>query len=65
MHVFALTIDHRYISRTFLMVTVQSKVAGVKLLKHAPAMGQFEAALGKMIKPHSKCWKNGLENALF
>ena len=47
MHVFAMTIDHRYSSKTFLAITVQSKVAGVKLLKHAPAMGQVKAAPGK------------------
>ena len=35
MHVFAMTIEHRYSSKTFLAVTVQSKVAVVKLLKHA------------------------------
>ena len=39
-----MTIDHRYSSRTFLAVTVQSKVAGVKLVKHALPMGQVEAA---------------------
>ena len=46
--VFAMTIDHRYSSRTFLVVTVQSEVAGVKLLKHDPAMGQVEAAPGQV-----------------
>ena len=49
MHVFAMTIDHRYSSKTFLAITVQSKVAGVKLLKHAPAMGQVEAAPGQVV----------------
>ena len=35
MYVFAMTIDHRYSSKTFLAATVQSKVVVVKLLKHA------------------------------
>ena len=52
-----MTIDHRYSSRTFLVLTVQSKVAGVKLLKHAPAMGQVETP--------SEMSERGLENALF
>ena len=30
------------------MVTVQLKVAGVKLLKHALAMGQVEASPGQV-----------------
>ena len=42
--------DYRpwYSSKTFLAVTVQLKVAVVKLLKHAPAMGQVEAAPGQV-----------------
>ena len=35
-------------SRTFLSVTVQPKIVGVKLLKHAHAMGQVEAAPGEI-----------------
>ena len=57
MHVFAMTIDHRYSSKTFLAITVQSKVAGVKLLKHAPAMGQVETP--------SEMSEQGRENVLF
>ena len=61
MHVFAVTIDHLYSSKTFL---VQSKVAVVKLLKHASAMRQVEAALGQVETP-SEMTEHGQENALF
>ena len=64
MHVFAMTIDHRHSSKIFLAVTVQSKVVVVKLLKHAPAMGQVEAAPGQVETP-SEMSEDGLENALF
>ena len=37
-----MTTDHWYCSKTFLAVTVQSKVAVVKLLKHAPDMGKLK-----------------------
>ena len=63
-HVFAMTIDHRYSSRTFLAVTVQSKVVGVKLLKHAPVTGQVKAAPGQVETP-SEISEHGLENAVF
>ena len=59
-----MTIDHRYSSKTFLAITVQSKVAGVKLFKHAPAMGQVEAAPGQ-VETTSEMSKHGLENALY
>ena len=44
-----MTIDHWYSSRTFLTVTVKSKIVGGEtLLKHALAMGQVEAAPGQV-----------------
>ena len=63
-HVFAMTIAHRYSSRTFVAVIVQSKVAGEKLLKHAPAMGQVEVAPGKD-ETVSEMSEHRLENAFF
>ena len=48
MQVFTMTIDHRYSSKTFLAITVQAKVAWLKLLKHAQAMGQVEATPGQV-----------------
>ena len=64
MRVFTMIIDHWYSSKTFLAVTVQSKVAVVKLLKHAPAMGQVLAAPGQVETPceMSEHW---LKYALF
>ena len=55
-------IDHRYSSQPFLAVTVQSKVAVVKLLKRAPAMGQVVAAPGQVETP-SEMSEHGPENA--
>ena len=43
-----MAIDIRYSSGTFLAITVQSKVAGVKVFQHAPAMRQVETALGQV-----------------
>ena len=45
-------------------MTVLSKVAGVKLLKHVPAMGQVKAAPGQVETP-SEMSEHGLESALF
>ena len=64
MHVFTMTIDHRYSSKTFLAITVQSKVAGGKLLKHARLWVEVEAAPGQVETP-SEMSEHGLENALF
>ena len=51
-----MTFDHQHIWRTFLVITVQSKVVGVKLLKHAPAMGQVEAAPEQVETWIGKCF---------
>ena len=59
-----MTINHWYIRITFLSITVQSKVAGVKLLKHALDIGQVETAPGQ-VETVSEMSEHGLENARF
>ena len=48
MHVFVLTIDHQYSSWTFLPITVQTKVVGVKL---------FQNVQGNSIRNVGNDWK--------
>ena len=43
-HVCAMTIGRLYSYRTFIEITVQSKVERVKLLQCAPTTGQIEKA---------------------